>query len=1722
MSLSQLNTDLATLTDKNGTAGVDNIAVQVTDSFGNVGTQSFGVTVAAAPVIGSVSAQTIGINQTDPIIVGTVTENFVASGETFTAVLTDSTGLLSASGATSGNGSNDLTIANVSLSQLNADLATLTDKNGTVGPDNITMQVTDSFGNNLGTQTIAVTVAAGPVSGGAGPQTIGITQTDHITIGTVTENFNVSGETFTAVLTDTSGLLSATGATSGNGSNDLTIANVSLSQLNTDLATLTDKNGTAGPDNITMQVTDSFGNVSTQSFGVTVAAAPVIGSVAAQTIGITQTDHVTIGTVTEAFNASGSGETFTAVLTDTSGLLSATGATSGNGSNDLTIANVSLSQLNTDLATLTDKNGTAGVDNIAVQVTDSFGNVGTQSFGVTVAAAPVIGSVSAQTIGINQTDPIIVGTVTENFVASGETFTAVLTDSTGLLSASGTTSGNGSNDLTIANVSLSQLNADLATLTDKNGTVGPDNITMQVTDSFGNNLGTQTIAVTVAAGPVSGGAGPQTIGITQTDHITIGTVTENFNVSGETFTAVLTDTSGLLSATGATSGNGSNDLTIANVSLSQLNTDLATLTDKNGTAGPDNITMQVTDSFGNVSTQSFGVTVAAAPVIGSVAAQTIGITQTDHVTIGTVTEAFNASGSGETFTAVLTDTSGLLSATGATSGNGSNDLTIANVSLSQLNTDLATLTDKNGTAGTDNIAVQVTDSFGNVGTQSFGVTVAAAPVIGSVSAQTIGINQTDPIIVGTVTENFVASGETFTAVLTDSTGLLSASGTTSGNGSNDLTIANVSLSQLNADLATLTDKNGTVGPDNITMQVTDSFGNNLGTQTIAVTVAAGPVSGGAGPQTIGITQTDHITIGTVTENFNVSGETFTAVLTDTSGLLSATGATSGNGSNDLTIANVSLSQLNTDLATLTDKNGTAGPDNITMQVTDSFGNVSTQSFGVTVAAAPVIGSVAAQTIGITQTDHVTIGTVTEAFNASGSGETFTAVLTDTSGLLSATGATSGNGSNDLTIANVSLSQLNTDLATLTDKNGTAGVDNIAVQVTDSFGNVGTQSFGVTVAAAPVIGSVSAQTIGINQTDPIIVGTVTENFVASGETFTAVLTDSTGLLSASGATSGNGSNDLTIANVSLSQLNADLATLTDKNGTVGPDNITMQVTDSFGNNLGTQTIAVTVAAGPVSGGAGPQTIGITQTDHITIGTVTENFNVSGETFTAVLTDTSGLLSATGATSGNGSNDLTIANVSLSQLNTDLATLTDKNGTAGPDNITMQVTDSFGNVSTQSFGVTVAAAPVIGSVAAQTIGITQTDHVTIGTVTEAFNASGSGETFTAVLTDTSGLLSATGATSGNGSNDLTIANVSLSQLNTDLATLTDKNGTAGPDNITMQVTDSFGNVSTQSFGVTVAAAPVIAAVSAQTIGITQTDHVTIGTVTENFVASGETFTAVLTDTSGLLSATGATSGNGSNDLTIANVSLSQLNTDLATLTDKNGTAGTDNITVQVTDSFGNVGTQSFGVTVNGAPVIAVPGLQTIDANQTEAIHGVSIAESGNTVGETFTVALTDTNGLLSANNPSGGGWTITGFDSNDLVIQGTLSQVNNALSTLTDTNNTAGTDNITVQASDSFGNSATPTAIAVTVETPELPPSVDLAGNGNGHGSNNTVSYQFGTASEIVVAPHAIINDPDGTNSSETMTITVTLTDPQDDSAGSGGANIKETLSLRLERRQHRDS
>ena len=94
-------------------------------------------------------------------------------------------------------------------------------------------------------------------------------------------------------------------------------------------------------------------------------------------------------------------------------------------------------------------------------------------------------------------------------------------------------------------------------------------------------------------------------------------------------------------------------------------------------------------------------------------------------------------------------------------------------------------------------------------------------------------------------------------------------------------------------------------------------------------------------------------------------------------------------------------------------------------------------------------------------------------------------------------------------------------------------------------------------------------------------------------------------------------------------------------------------------------------------------------------------------------------------------------------------------------------------------------------------------------------------------------------------------------------------------------------------------------------------------------------------------------------------------------------------------------------------------------------MSLAESGSTSDETFTVTLSDGQGKLSATTSAeGGGGSISGSGTTSLTITGTLSQVNADLATLSDTDPSSGSDTITLTAKDSFNNSAQQQTIAVT--------------------------------------------------------------------------------------------
>ena len=92
---------------------------------------------------------------------------------------------------------------------------------------------------------------------------------------------------------------------------------------------------------------------------------------------------------------------------------------------------------------------------------------------------------------------------------------------------------------------------------------------------------------------------------------------------------------------------------------------------------------------------------------------------------------------------------------------------------------------------------------------------------------------------------------------------------------------------------------------------------------------------------------------------------------------------------------------------------------------------------------------------------------------------------------------------------------------------------------------------------------------------------------------------------------------------------------------------------------------------------------------------------------------------------------------------------------------------------------------------------------------------------------------------------------------------------------------------------------------------------------------------------------------------------MNAALAALSDTVATTASDTISLSATDSLGNTATaQTIAVAVANGPVLAAPSAATVGVGQSSAITGVSVTETGAAVGETFTVTLADSNGLLAA--------------------------------------------------------------------------------------------------------------------------------------------------------------
>ena len=563
-------------------------------------------------------------------------------------------------------------------------------------------------------------------------------------------------------------------------------------------------------------------------------------------------------------------------------------------------------------------------------------------------------------------------------------------------------------------------------------------------------------------------------------------------------------------------------------------------------------------------------------------------------------------------------------------------------------------------------------------------------------------NQASAISGVSLAESGATAGESFTVTLADTDGRLSATGSgVSGSGTTSLSITGP-LSQLNSDLATLTDTDAATAADTIAINASDSFSNKAAPQSIAVNVSTQsgtPTITAPASATVGIGQSGAIGGVSIAETPTASGETFTAALADTNGVLAAnTGAAGGggtitpsNGGTSLTITGT-LAQVNADLTTLTDNDPTAGSDQITVNASDSNGGKATPAaIAVTVNGLPVTTTPTSATVTQNQASPISGVSLSESGNTAG--ESFTVTLADTDGKLSATGSgVSGSGTTSLSITG-SLGQVNSDLATLTDTDAATAADTITLNASDSFGNkAAPQPIAVSVSTqsgTPAITAPASATVGVVQPGAIGGVSIAETPTTSGESFTTVLADTNGVPSANtGAAGGggtitpsNGGATLTIAGT-LAQVNADLTSLTDNDPTAGADQITINVSDSNGGKATAATIAVTVNGLPVITAPSSTAVQHNQATAIAGVSLAESGNTSApETFTVTLADTDGKLSATGSgVSGSGTTSLLITGP-LSQVNSDLATLTDTDAATAADAITVNASDSFGGPARQ---------------------------------------------------------------------------------------------------------------------------------------------------------------------------------------------------------------------------------------------------------------------------------------------------------------------------------------------------------------------------------------------------------------------------------------------------------
>ncbi|OSR26515.1 glycosyl hydrolase [Pseudomonas savastanoi pv. retacarpa] len=1287
-------------------------------------------------------------------------------------------------------------------------------------------------------------------------------------------------------------------------------------------------------------------------------------------------------------------------------------AVSGFTNADLTVVNGTLSAVTTSnnivwTATFTPTNN----------ITDSTNVITLDNTGVTDAAGNTgSGTTTSNNYAIDTQRPTASILVADASLTAGETSLVTITFSEAV-------SGFTNADLTVPNGTLS-------TVTSSDG-----GITWTATYTPNNNVNDTTNVITLSNAGVTDLAGNAGSGTSNSGNFTIDTVRPSATVvvadsalsAGETSLVTITFSEAVTGFTNA-------DLTVANGTLSAVSSSDGGVT-WTATLTP---TANVTDTTNLITLDASGVANASGNAgTGTISSNNYAI-DTQRPTASIVV-ADNALAIGETSLVTITFSEAVTGFTNA-------DLTISNGTLSTVSSSdggvtwTATLTPTAGiTSNSNSVTLNnagVADQAGNAGS-------------GLSTSNNYAIDTVRPTASITMSDNALTAGETSLVTITFSEAV---SGFT-----------NADLSVPNGTLSTVSSSDG-----GVTWTATYTPNANVADTTNVITLNNTGVNDLAGNIGSGTTDSGNFTIATqqptatvvVADSALSVGETSLVTITFSEAVLGFNNA-------DLTVENGTLSAVSSSDGGIT-WTATFTP---TANVTDASNLITLDNTGFTNGSG-VTGS------GITSSNNYAIdtqrptATIVVADNTLAVGETSLVTITFSE-------AVSGFTNADLNIANGTLSAVSSSdggitwTATLTPTAGITNSSNLVTLnnagVTDQAGNAGT-------------GLTFSNSYAIDSARPTASIVVADNALSIGETSLVTITFSE-------AVSGFDNSDLSIANGTLS-------TVSSSDG-----GITWTATFTPTINVADSTNLITLNNTGVADLAGNIGSGVTNSNNYSIDTIQPTATIVvadsalsvGETSLVTITFSE-------AVSGFNNADLTVENGTLSAVSSSDGGIT-WTATFTPN---ANVTDASNLVTLDNTGFTNASGNT-GS------GVTSSNNYAIdtlrptATIVVADNALAVGETSLVTITFSE-------AVSGFTNADLNIANGTLSAVSSSdggitwTATLTPTSGISSASNsVTLNnggVTDLAGNVGS---GLTLS----------NNYTIDQTRPTASIVIADNALSAGETSLVTITFSE-------AVSGFDNSDLNVPNGTLSTVSSNdggitwTATFTpNANVTDASNLITLDntgVTNASGNTGS---GTTASNN--------YTIDTQRPTAT--ITVANPNLAIGQTslVTFAFSERVTNFDLSDISVGNGSLSGLSSGDGGLTWTA--------TLTPDANITAANNFIVldsgRVNDLAGNAGTTVALSsnYSIDNQRPTANISIANPNLATGQTSLVTFAFSepvnnfTLADVSVANGTLSNlasSDGGATWTATLTPTANVTDPSNfivldsstvtDRAGNAGTGI----------------